>query len=744
MILYRFILPVILLLCGFTVRAVYLDQFQSNPFYDYVPPAWDQTVYHKGAIAFSEGDLLAVAPGETNKFSPLYQYFIGVLYWLFGVDLRMVWAVQGAMGVASSLLIYAIGRRYFKAGIAFTGAFFFSMYAGNWLYEGTLYRETFMTFLELSALWLLLRLMDRPAWPTVLLSALAFALFMQSRTNNVLLVVWVLAFLWKPFFSHPDKGKKWLAPWLIIFILASLPLLGWVKAVHGKWGFYDQDGPETFLFANLPDYSGKEYKFTPQFHEVVKTVPLKTGPVIEYVVQNMWDHPWEYFLLYLRKSFYYFNDYETPNTVNFYLSQEFSPVLKWGLPFGLLASLSLMGFFLLWRDRGKWNLLHVFFAANFLMFLPFFVTSRFRLLIVPFMCLFAGYTAHFIFKTALACIREKRKKPIVAWLAVLGVLLWATHNRPLPEGKIRILDLVNIGSFYMSNSRLEDDQRGLYYYWRAWELSRSLEPVDQRPQLTRRVLWDYYRWQASDSDDAKDVESAISSYRKALFFDYGKAEARGRLAQILFDEHKARSAFIEALRSADADPSLSTPHILLAIVYNHTLNRPLKSLFHLQKAWTLAEEEDKPLFHQQIKSYFDRLVILGMIDKTISLDNPDTIRDLVLPKIPRLAPLATDFRLPDAVANGSREQAENYMISLFENLLIDPKVNKGAIYRQLAEVHGALLGDVTAEYFYMERAWLAGLRYEGFDLEMERVRLRWARARIPWQEGDQPLGLAGS
>jgi tetratricopeptide (TPR) repeat protein len=738
MILSRFILPLILLLCGFAVRAVYLDQFQGNPFYDYVPSAWDQTVYHRGAIAFSEGDLLAVAPGETNKFSPLYQYFLGILYRLFGVDLRMVWSVQGAMGVASSLLIYAIGRRYFKAGVAFTGALFFSLYAGNWLYEGTLYRETFMTFLELSALWLLLRMMDRPGWPTVLLSALSFSLFMQSRTNNVLVVVAVLAFLWGPFFSRPEKGKKWLAPWLIVFVIASLPLLGWVKAVHGKWGFYDQDGPETFLFANLPDYSGKEYKFTPLFHEVVKTVPLETGPVIKFVLRNIGEHPWDYFQLYLRKTFYYFNDYETPNTVNFYLSQEFSPILKWGIPFGALASLSLMGFFMLWRERGKWNLLHVFFATNFLMFLPFFVTSRFRLLIIPFMCLFAGYAAHFIYKVARDGIQQKKKGPVAGLMAVLLFLLWATHTRPLPEGKIRILDLINIGSFYMSNTRLEDDGSGLYYYWRAWELSRTLQPVDQRPELTRRAMWDYYRWQASDFEDKKDIESAIAAYRKALFFDYGKAEEHARLAQILFEDHKAREAFIEALRSADIDPGLSTPHILLAIVYNHTLNRPMKALYHMQRAWSLAEERDKPDFHQQIKSYLDRLVILGMIDPSVSLEDPEVLRDMA--GIP--TPTPTGFRLPSTIAKGSNKQAENYMISLFEHLILNPKANKGAIYRQLAEIHGTILHDVSAEYYYMERAHSAGLDYEGFERERESTHVRWATAQIPW--GIQPLGRAGS
>ena len=328
----------------------------------------------------------------------------------------------------------------------------------------------------------------------------------------------------------------------------------------------------------------------------------------------------------------------------------------------------------------------------------------------------------------------------MASAAILSLLLWATHNRPLPEGKIRILDLINIGSFYMSNSRLEDNQRGLYYYWRAWELSRSLNPVDQRPLLTRRALWDYYYWQASGLDKKEDFSGAIDFYQKALFFDFDKADVRSRLAQLLFDEHKARPAFFEALRSADIDPELSKPHILLAIVYNHTLNRPLKSLYHLHSAWELAEEKDKPSFRRQIKSYLDRLAILGMIDETVSLENPESIRKLALKEI-STPEVVKDRRLPKAVLEGSREQAENYMISLFENLLINPKSNKGAIYSQLAEIHGRHFDDATAEYFYMKRAWSNGLRYEGFDQKMEEARKRWAKAKIPWQKDDQPLGL---
>ncbi|MBI4389003.1 MAG: hypothetical protein HY580_02390, partial [Nitrospinae bacterium] len=113
------ILLSLLVVAGLTARGIYFYQFQDNPFSDFVPKSLDQTVYHEGAAAFASGDLLAVAPGQANLFSPLYQYVLGTVYWMFGVRLTAAWTAQFLLGAASSVLTYFIARHYFPPAAAF-------------------------------------------------------------------------------------------------------------------------------------------------------------------------------------------------------------------------------------------------------------------------------------------------------------------------------------------------------------------------------------------------------------------------------------------------------------------------------------------------------------------------------------------------------------------------------------------------------------------------------------------------
>ena len=75
--------PALLLILACFIRLVYFYQFQGNPFFGHLPELWDQTLYHKGAQAFIQGDPFARAPGEPNQQSPFYQYFLGIVYFFF-------------------------------------------------------------------------------------------------------------------------------------------------------------------------------------------------------------------------------------------------------------------------------------------------------------------------------------------------------------------------------------------------------------------------------------------------------------------------------------------------------------------------------------------------------------------------------------------------------------------------------------------------------------------------------------
>ena len=736
---WRFAFPLILIFCGLLARGVYYFQLQDNPFFDHVPPATDQAAYHDGGKAFAEGDPLAVAPGQHNKFSPLYQYFLGFLYKLFGIDLRVVWIAQFCLGIGSSLLVYFIGLAYFTPTAALTAGLLFTLYPVGWMYEGSLFREPLMTFLELLAFVTVLKFARNRNTGWLLGSAVALGLFAQSRTNNFLLVPIAIYFLWKNVFSVEAEGKKRLAVYLMVFVLTCLPLLGWVKVVHGKWGFYDQDGPETFLFANMLDYSGREFGFTPQYVETLKTVPLETGAAVRHVIGLALSHPVDFSLLYLRKAYYFFNNYEVPNMFNFYLAREFAPVLGLGIPFGLLAALGLAGFFLVYRDTRRWTMIHAFALGNFLMFWPFFVTSRFRLLGVPFLALLSGYTI----AAGIRMIRENNRQRLGALALALCILGGLTWSRPLPEGNIRIIDLINLGSTYLNNGKSEDDVKSYGYYLRAWNLSASL-PRDRRKNVfLNRAFLDYYRFEAGEAAKRGNRQKEEVALRHALYFNQASAELHQRYSQTLFRNDKIREAFIEGLQALDLDRSRADTHLILADINLRSLNRPLWALFHYQEAERLLEDPARGKVTEQIGRLVREIEGRNLASPG-QVENLEATRKFLHGQLARPVPFEADVNLPPPLAELPRPDAENYLMHLYHLLLCGPEENLAILYFQMAVLYREKLENPSAAAHYFTRAWNEGMRPDGLKAEIDRLEDHLTTAPLPWEsKGPNPRPVPG-
>ena len=144
-----------------------------------------------------------------------------------------------------------------------------------------------------------------------------------------------------------------------------------------------------------------------------------------------------------------------------------------------------MGLNSIWSDcyfRDHWFLLVLeklaavdfvtcFFLGNLLAYLPFFIFSRYRLSMVPFLCIFSAFSLQIIFQR----FRENDLRSLSLIMISVLTLGWFLKTAPLPEGKIRILDYINLSSAYLNNHNPDDDGRAYSYLERSWELSRSLK-----------------------------------------------------------------------------------------------------------------------------------------------------------------------------------------------------------------------------------------------------------------------------
>lgn len=693
----------ILATVSLAVRGAYFYQFRGNPFFEYVPKAWDQTVYHEGGLAFAHGDLLAVAPNQVNLFSPLYQYFVGLIYRFLLDQVQMVWITQFFMGTLSTILVYKIAKHYFEPIVGFIAGLLFTLYGGNLFYEGILYREAFITFLGLLSFYLLIRFSKKPAVPAMALSALSLALLMQSRANNILLVPVALVYLWAGSLRAHGKGRQLFAGYVAILLVMAIPLLVWGYAVRGFWALYDQSGPDIFLAGNNLDYPGRGYMRTDAYKTYQEGAPLATLPVIRFILKTAWEHPWEFFQLYLRKIYYYFNNYEVPNSLNYYIFEEFAPVLKWGVPFALIGALGLTGSVLAWRLKNGARLLHAWFLVDVGMVLPFCILSRFRLPVVPVLSIFAGYVLWYALRKAY----EQRWITVSAIAACVIILGWAERTEPLPEGRIGIRDHINFGTAYLMNDHPEDDLRGYEFYKRAWELSRSLKFEYREPETVGHALANYHLNIGKKALVGEGTQQGVEDLKKSLYYEYAQADAHFIYAAILSEANSPRQALLEALQAVVFSPSSPEAHLILGSIYQDMFNLGAPAAFHLKTAMdNVSSKRQEDTIAGQVRARLDQLKSQNVSDT----ESPEQMRELLRSKLPPLLDIPFDLTIPDTFAKKSSEEIEQYLILLFQYLALPGGNEEGKVYCQLGVLYLKKVGVKEAAYVYFKKAWEKGIQ----------------------------------
>ena len=100
---------ILILVVAFVMRAVYLWQVRQAP--EFALLVGDAVTYDAWASRIANGDWLG--KGVFYQ-APLYPYFLGILYTVFGRDLWAVRLVQIVLGAGSCVLLARAGRSFFN------------------------------------------------------------------------------------------------------------------------------------------------------------------------------------------------------------------------------------------------------------------------------------------------------------------------------------------------------------------------------------------------------------------------------------------------------------------------------------------------------------------------------------------------------------------------------------------------------------------------------------------------------
>ena len=366
-------------------RIVYFNDFQYNPFSSNVYYYTDSIHYYIGGQNFASGDILALSP--SNKFSPLYTYFIGLLFKVAGTNLTNIWAVQFLLGALTVLLVYQIALELINARAAIIAAILYNFYGPALMYEGTLLRVSLLTFLGTLSLYLIIQVLNHPNRLLIVLAGISISLFIQCRPNVALIFVLLpLSYL----FPFERQKLQIILKIGFVALLFFIPLLlrGWI--VHGKFILFDASGATAFLIGNHPDYMGGGLSAK---HEHSRGLSMGFGEMISIFQDRIVQQPLEMLGLYFRKLFYMFSSLEHFNNYDFLLFRNFSPLLTTPFSnFSLISSLALTGLIFKIGKRKNIKLLYSFIIGITAAIVIFYILARFRIVAAPFYAILAGFT----------------------------------------------------------------------------------------------------------------------------------------------------------------------------------------------------------------------------------------------------------------------------------------------------------------------------------------------------------------
>src|SRR6516164_102016 len=107
------------------LRVAYVLAMRANPFFD--DPQLDQRIFYDWGRAIAAGTRFHEGP---MLRAPLYAWFLGACFKLFGPSLLAVRLIQACMGTAMVALVHLIAKRLFDARVGLTAA---SIAAAYWI-----------------------------------------------------------------------------------------------------------------------------------------------------------------------------------------------------------------------------------------------------------------------------------------------------------------------------------------------------------------------------------------------------------------------------------------------------------------------------------------------------------------------------------------------------------------------------------------------------------------------------------
>ena len=427
-------------LLALAVRIVHVRALSNTPVFAVL--LGDSKRYVEWGAEIARGDWIG-----TGAFyqAPLYPYFLGVLFSVFGESIDAIRVAQAAAGTLSCVLVAIAGRCFFDWRAGIVAGVALALYPPAIFFDGHIQKAS-LDVLLMSVLIVAAgkyQVDARPRWLVVL--GLSLALLTLNRENTRALYPVLALWLW---LWHRDLTPKQRLQPIAVFTLAALvgvaPVAIRNYAVAGELLLSTSQLGSNFYIGNHAGASGVYEPLLPDRGSVVFEQEdavrlaseaagraLSPGEVSRYWVDrtlaDIGSDAGGWLRLMFRKALLSINAAEAIDTESLEFHAAHSVALRTLAPltFGMWLTLAVIGLIVTAPDFRRVAVLHAIGVVFLASVVLFFVQARYRYAVVPVVLLFAaaGITG------IRAAWRTRRQQVAVGLACALAIAV--VVNRPM-------------------------------------------------------------------------------------------------------------------------------------------------------------------------------------------------------------------------------------------------------------------------------------------------------------------------
>jgi tetratricopeptide (TPR) repeat protein len=493
---------IIIFFLALSVRLIYLEQVKNTPLFS--NPAVDSGDYHKAGLELA-GKAPAKGFGKGPLRMPFYHNFLGLVYGTLGPSAYFAAFVQFLLGSIICCLIYVLGRNVFSEKVGIVAGALSCIYWPLVAFGGKTLPVNLAIFFSLLAVICLQKLHEKRRWVWAFAGGLFLAFSSLARPNILLLLP--AAALWIFFVLRKGGSVKAIAL-SAIFVLSFLIILT-------PYGMKDYAAREEFIPVQ------RNYASTLYMGTDLDLVNLKPGSAwkakmiellrmdlisrkerdlywLREIKKSFTENPAKYFNNILKKIYMTWNYYEFAPYENINYFRKKSTFLSMPLlNFGSIAAFSVLGMFFISRGSAKKAApLYLFIIVYLVSLLPFLPLSRYRLLLVPFLIIFASSALINLYEAALNRKWAHLVKSLVLLIPVLvitnsSVMLAFSESFSRPyyhEGRAYLLEGNTDKALVSLNRALEKHPKDADIYETLGDVFLKLDELNRAEVSYRKAL----------------------------------------------------------------------------------------------------------------------------------------------------------------------------------------------------------------------------------------------------------------